>query len=105
MAQSALAQIAANIHPGKWTKGESSLESLCMFHLWIDTYNQWTNICLMGVVLNDTQKWDLLVIKMAGIITFHKDSVLEVFSRRTVQPATRGTGATADSAGAGSPRN
>ena len=74
MAANTLAQIAANIHPGKWTKAEMS--------------ERWTNLCLTGINLQPAQLWNLListggpdlhdVIKEAKVITFHKDSIPEM---------------------------
>ena len=74
MAANTLAQITANIHPGKWTKAEMS--------------ERWTNLCLTGINLQPGQLWNLListggpdlhdVIKEAEVITFHKAGILKV---------------------------
>ena len=46
---------------------------------WYDSYKRWTNVCLRGIVMDDSMKWDMLIaaggedlhnfMKEAGIMT------------------------------------
>ena len=77
-AQVAMSAISANLHPGGWTKGENTEENLRSFNQWFESYGRWTNVCMRGVDMHITQKWDLFVatggsdlhdvIKEAGIV-------------------------------------
>ena len=60
-ANSALAAISANLHPGTWTKSEHTEENLRSFNQWFERYERWTNVCLRGVNLDDSMKWDVLI--------------------------------------------
>ena len=78
-ANNALAAISANLHPGHWVKTEAAEENLRSFNEWFDSYQRWTNVCLRGVQMDDSMKWDMLVaaagtdlhdiMKEAGIVT------------------------------------
>ena len=60
-AQNALAEIAANLRPGNWTKTKTSEEDVRTFNVWYKSYGRWTNICMHGINIDDMQKWDLVV--------------------------------------------
>ena len=87
-ANSALAAISAQLHPGKWTKAERAEENLHQFNKWFQAYKRWTNVCLRGITMDDSMKWDVLlaaggedldnVMKEAGIITEARKKVPEV---------------------------
>ena len=84
-AQMAMAAISANLHPGGWTKGESTEENLRSFNEWYESYQRWNNVCMKGMALDITQKWDMFVatggtdlhdvVKEAGIIMWERDAV------------------------------
>ena len=60
-ANTAMAAVSANLHPGNWTKTEKAEENLRSFNKWIDKYRRWTNVCLRGVDMDDSMKWDMLI--------------------------------------------
>ena len=60
-ANNALMAISANLHPGNWDKCEEADENLRSFNQWFDKYLRWTNVCLRGVEMDDSMKWDMLV--------------------------------------------
>ena len=78
-ANNALAQISGHLHPGQWKKTERAEENLRSFNKWYEAYRRWTNICLRGIQMDDTMRWDMLIatagdhlhdiIKEAGIAT------------------------------------
>ena len=78
-ANQALAAISVNLHPGNWEKTEHADENLRSFNQWFEKYRRWTNVCLRGVVMDDSIKWDMLVaaagtdlhdiMQEAGIVT------------------------------------
>ena len=84
-AQMAMAAISANLHPGGWTKGEGTEENLRSFNQWFESYERWTNVCMKGMNLDITQKWDMFVatggtdlhdiVKEAGIIMIQREQV------------------------------
>ena len=47
--------------PGNWAKGELSEENLQTFNLWFESFNRWTNVCMRGLALEISQKWDLFL--------------------------------------------
>ena len=57
----ALANISAQLHPGRWTKTERAEENLRLFKKWFQSYKRWTNVCLRGVPMDDSMKWDMLI--------------------------------------------
>ena len=81
----ALAAISASLHPGGWTKGEGTEENLRSFNQWFEAYGRWTNVCMKGIDLDITQKWDLFVatggtdlhdvVKEAGIVMEQREAV------------------------------
>ena len=87
-AQNAMALIGANLHPGGWTKGESHEENLRTFKKWYKAYCRYTNVCLRGVNIDDTQKWDIFAatggedlcdaMEEAGIVTIEREARNEV---------------------------
>ena len=60
-ANQALATISVNLHPGNWEKTEHTDENLRSFNQWFEKYRRWTNVCLRGVPMDDSMKWDMLV--------------------------------------------
>ena len=60
-ANNALAAISANLHPGTWDKSEDADDNLRSFNKWLAKYQRWTNVCLRGVNMDDSMKWDMLV--------------------------------------------
>ena len=60
-ANQALAAISVNLHPGNWEKTEHADENLRSFNQWFEKYRRWTNVCLRGVPMDDSMKWDMLV--------------------------------------------
>ena len=57
----ALAAISANLHPGNWVKSDRAEENLRSFNQWFEQYERWTNVCIRGVPLDDSMKWDILI--------------------------------------------
>ena len=60
-ANNALAQISGHLHPGKWEKTERAEENLRSFNKWYESYKRWTNICLRGIQMDDSMRWDMLI--------------------------------------------
>ena len=87
-ANQALAAISVNLHPGNWEKTEHADENLRSFNQWFEKYKRWTNMCLRGVVMDDSMKWDMLVaaagndlhdiILEAGIVTELRTAANEI---------------------------
>ena len=83
-ANNALAAISANLHPGNWDKSEDADENLQSFNVWLEKYRRWTNVCIRGINMDDSMKWDMLVatagndlhdiMKEAGIITERRNA-------------------------------
>ena len=57
----ALAAISANLHPGNWVKTDRAEENIRSFNQWFEQYKRWTNVCIRGVPLDDSIKWDILI--------------------------------------------
>ena len=103
-ANNALAAISANLHPGNWEKSEDADENLRSFNEWLEKYRRWTNICVRGINMDDSMKWDMLVatagtdlhdvMKEAGIITERREARDEQQFRpyRARVPAVPGAG-------------
>ena len=87
-AQNAMALIGANLHPGGWKKGDSHEENLRTFNKWFKAYGRYTNVCLRGVNIDDTQKWDIFAatggddiydaMEEAGVTTEQRDEQDEI---------------------------
>ena len=59
--QGALAQIAATLNPGAWTKDTSPEENLRTFNRYIVEYGRWYGICAAQLNLTGSQRWDLFL--------------------------------------------
>ena len=78
-ANNALAAISGHLHPGAWQKTERAEENLRSFNEWYESYKRWTNVCLRGIDMDESMKWDMLIaaggkdlhnfIKEANIVT------------------------------------
>ena len=94
-ANQALAAISVNLHPGNWHKTEHADENLRSFNEWFERYRRWTNVCLRGVQMDDSVKWDMLVAAAgtdlhdimleAGIVTELRQAADEI-AHRPFQP-------------------
>ena len=96
----ALAAISANLHPGHWVKTDRAEENLRSFNQWFNQYERWTNVCIRGVALDDSMKWDILIapagpdlhhnMKEAGIETRKREARNSIQNQDTVEAVEEG---------------
>ena len=104
-ASNALAAISGHLHPGQWQKTKRAEENLRSFNKWYDSYKRWTNVCLQGIQMDDSMRWDMIIaaggedlhnfIKEANIVTEKQDGqrdILYAARQEAVLPDANGAG-------------
>ena len=81
-ANNALAAISAHLHPGQWQKTERAEENLRSFNKWFEAFTHWTNVCLRGINMDDSMRWDMLI--AAG-----GDDLHNIIKEAEIQPIKR----------------
>ena len=87
-AKNLLAAISGHLHPSQWQKTERAEEYLRSFNKWYDSYKGWTNVCLRGIDMDDSMRWDMIIaaggedlhniIKEANIVTEKQEGRQEI---------------------------